>query len=103
MVVKTVSVLLLLTGLSLVKGDIPKTVLKGLQKCFDKGGINGVVNCAGLRTLNIVNNLSSKDSLELVPGVILQRENEHAFMKPHFEEKDLPKIQRIFLRKFLNS
>ncbi|XP_045474160.1 uncharacterized protein LOC123680357 [Harmonia axyridis] len=72
---KCFSVLVILIAIGSIKAEFPiRSVLKSFQKCFDKGGFNGVVNCAGLRTLNMMRSLSHKNTLEVLPGIVLQRD-----------------------------
>ncbi|KAL3268031.1 hypothetical protein HHI36_007164 [Cryptolaemus montrouzieri] len=89
MEVKLVKIVTLFFLLGCIQAEISRSITKGLQKCFDKGGLNGVVNCAGLRTLNMIKALSEKDQLEVLPGIVLVKEVQPTVI-PIIKQDELP-------------
>ncbi|XP_044755527.1 uncharacterized protein LOC123314344 [Coccinella septempunctata] len=84
------SVFVMLVALGNSKAEIAPSIMKSFQKCLEKGGFNGVVNCAGLRTLNMMRSLTQKNTLEIIPGILLQRDESIPDLSRKIKEEDLP-------------
>ncbi|KAF2899892.1 hypothetical protein ILUMI_06292 [Ignelater luminosus] len=58
-----------------IEDNISDLDIHSFAKCSYKDGITGVVNCAAMRALKILQQAIKRDSIEIYPGIALTSEN----------------------------